>query len=180
MALNFDGPARRIVLSAGTTALSVRDLWSRWVDWQAQDDHAKFLPALATIGGEPIDAAAGTRIPVYAFLRNGWRIRPQEASHTLTVGDGIVLVEGGGDPFVNPPGGHTVRINYQQPVQAIAFDAGGGGGLTPVQAAQLEALALVHGLVHGLPLVVTAASRSAGELMQSISEAGGVVTVARQ
>lgn len=38
--------------------------------------------------------------------------------------DGI----GGGDPFNNTTGAYTVRINYQQPVQAISFSSDGGTG----------------------------------------------------
>jgi len=40
-------------------------------------------------------------------------------------------------------------------------------------------LARIHGLVSGTPLVVTASSRAAGDLAQSISEVGGTVTVER-
>lgn len=135
MAITFDGPSKRIILSSGTVSLGVRDLWSRWADWHALSDNSKFLPAMTNVGGNDIDAGAGTKIPIYAFLLNGWRIRPQEASHTLNVSDGVLLVDGGGDPFVNTLGSYVVRINYQQPVQAISFstDGGGGGSLTAAQ-----------------------------------------------
>lgn len=53
-----------------------------------------------------------------------WQIRPDEANHTLTVENGILYVEGGGDPF-NDVSGKTIRINYQQPVQAITVETGG-------------------------------------------------------
>ena len=59
------------------------------------------------------------------FLTNSWRIAPDEADHTLVVTTGIVLVSGGGDPFVDTAGAYTVRINYQQPVQAITVATGG-------------------------------------------------------
>lgn len=127
MALTFDGPNKRIVLTSGTTALSVRELWSRWVDWLLTGDNSKYLPAMRSLGGDDIDATAGTKIPVYAFLQNGWRVRPQEAEHTLTVSDGVLTVDGGGDPFVSTVGAFVVRVNYQQPVQAMAFATGGGG-----------------------------------------------------
>lgn len=142
MSLSFDGPNKLVVLGSGTVDLGVRDLWSRWVDWLAEDDNSKYLPAMRTVGGDEIDAAAGTRIPLYTYLLNGWRIRPQEASHTLDVLDGILLVDGGGDPFVNPTGSFVVRVRYQQPVQAIAFDSGGGGGSTPAAIAAAVVAAL--------------------------------------
>ena len=40
----------------------------------------------------------------------------------------MLVVDGGGDPFVNTTGSYVVRINYQQPVQAIAFSTGGASG----------------------------------------------------
>jgi hypothetical protein len=141
MALTFDGDAKLISLSAGTVSLGVRDLWSRWVDWFVSSDNGKYLPAFEQVGGQEIDATAGTSIPIYIFLSNGWRIRPQPADHTLVVSDGVLAVDGGGDPFVDPVGDHVVRINYQQPVQAITVStSGGGGGLTPTQAAQLQSI----------------------------------------
>lgn len=146
MAIAFDGTTKVITLSSGTVSLDVVDLYSRWKDWVTLDN-AKFLPAFEVVGGNTIDSASGTAIPLYAFLVNGWRIRPQEANHTLAVSGGVLLVSGGGDPFINPIGNFTVRINYQQPVQAIGFSTGGGSsGLTPQQEAQLAKAANLAGI----------------------------------
>lgn len=123
MAYTFDGVAKTITLTA-QTAVSVRDVYARWVDWLVISDNMKYPPAFTSVGGETIDAGTGTTVPAYVFLQNGWRIRPEESSHTLTVGGGILLVAGGGDPFLNPLGNFTVRINYQQPVQAIVVTSG--------------------------------------------------------
>ncbi len=128
MGYSFNGTTKVITLTPGTISVSVRDLWSRWVDWWVTSDNSRFLEAFDTLGGDDIDPTSGTTVPIYAFLLNGWRIKPQEANHTLNVTDGILLVSGGGDPFVNTTGSYIVRINYQQPVQAISFDSGGGGG----------------------------------------------------
>jgi hypothetical protein len=131
VAITFDGPNKLAILSSGTTTLDVIDLYSRWKDWSRTSDNSKYLPAFAPVGGDPIDASAGTSIPLFAFLANGWRVRPQEASHTLNVTGGVLLVEGGGDPFVNTLGSFVVRVNYSQPVQAITVATGGGGGTDP-------------------------------------------------
>jgi hypothetical protein len=181
MGMTFDGPNKRITLTAGTTSVGVRELWSRWVDWHALSDNSKYLPAFAQVGGNDIDTGAGTKIPVYAFLQNGWRVKPQEANHTINVGDGILLVDGGGDPFVNTTGSYVVRINYQQPVQAISFDSGGGGGggLTSTQADQLQRIFELHGLDPAKPLVVSPTARTAGDLAQTVAEAAGTTTVTR-
>jgi hypothetical protein len=128
MGYSIDGPTKVITLTAGTTSFSVRDLWSRWTDWFLTSDNSKYLPAMRNAGGDDIDLSEGTSIPIYVFLTNGWRIKPQEANHTLKVQDGILVVDGGGDPFINTTGSFIVRINYQQPVQAITVATGGGGG----------------------------------------------------
>lgn len=128
MAYSFNGTTKVITLTSGTTTMSVRDVWSRFVDWWLTSDNSKYPLAFEQVGGNDIDLSAGTKVPIYAFLINGWRIKPQEANHTLAVTDGILLVSGGGDPFINTTGAYIVRINYQQPVQAISFTSGGGGG----------------------------------------------------
>lgn len=181
MAITFDGPTKRIILSSGTVSLSVRDLWSRWLDWWLTGDNSKYLRALEVVGGNDIDTAAGTKIPVYAYLQNGWRVKPQEANHTLSVGDGVLLVDGGGDPFVNTTGSYVVRVNYQQPVQAISFTSGGGsGGLTVEQAQQIRELHERLGLAAGKPLTQTATEISTDDWSLSIAEGGGAVVVERQ
>jgi hypothetical protein len=130
MGYSINGETKTITLTTGTISVSVRDMWSRWVDWFLTDDNSKFLPAFKSVGGDDIDATEGTKIPIYSFLENGWKIRPQESNHTLSIKDGILLVNGGGDPFINTLGAYTVRINYQQPVQAISFTSGGGSSIT--------------------------------------------------
>lgn len=185
MGLIFNGSTKTITLTSGTVSLSVRDLWSRWVDWLLTSDNTKFLPAFSQVGGNDIDINSGTKIPIYLFLINGWRLKPQEAHHTLNVGDGILLVDGGGDPFVNTTGNFMVRINYQQPVQAISFTSGGGGGgsvgLTPEQALQLEELHRIQGLDPNNPLYVTPSSRVSGSINLELTGDGiNQTTVTRQ
>lgn len=128
MAITFDGSAKLMTLTTGTVSVSVRELWSRWVDWFLTSDNSKYLPAFTSLGGDEITTEIS--VPIYAFLMNGWRIKPQEANHTLVVGDGILVVSGGGDPFVNTSGSYIVRINYQQPVQALTVATGGSTGPT--------------------------------------------------
>lgn len=154
MALTFDGPNKIITLSLGTTSLSVRDVWSRWVDWFLTGDNSKYLPAFQQVGGNDIDATAGTSIPIYAFLMNGWKLKTQEANHTLSVSDGILLVNGGGDPFNNTTGAYTVRINYQQPVQAITVSTGGGSSASAIVTALKPDLTIINNGVKNSSLLI--------------------------
>lgn len=145
MGLSFSGSTKIITLTSGTTILDVKDLYSRWKDWVLLSDNSKWDIAFQTTGGDVIDSGAGTYVPLYAFLVNGWRIKPQEANHTLNVTNGILLVSGGGDPFVNTTGSYIVRINYQQPVQAITVSTGGGGGGGLTQQQVRDAMTLPTG-----------------------------------
>jgi hypothetical protein len=54
-----------------------------------------------------------------------------------------------------------------------------GSGLSTEQDAILQALAKIHGLLSGTPLVVTPTSRTAGDVTQTIDTAGTTVTVTR-
>jgi hypothetical protein len=113
--------------------------------------------AMFNLGGDDISVIDGTKVPIYLFLQNGWCIKPQEASHTLAVVNGILIVSGGGDPFVDTLGDFVVRINYQQPVQAISFSAEGGAGVDPalVAAAVLDAMLSAHVISGSLGQVVS-------------------------
>ena len=44
----FNGTNKIITLTTGTTTVSVRDIYSRFVDWYLTDDNSKYLPAFKT------------------------------------------------------------------------------------------------------------------------------------
>jgi hypothetical protein len=127
MAYTFDGTNKRIILSSGTALINLSDLWSRYKDW-VLTNNAGYLPAFDTVGGESIDLSEGTKVPLFLFIKNGWRIRPQEADHTLSIAGGTLVVDGGGDPFINTVGNFNVRIKYSQPVVAIGYSVSGTQG----------------------------------------------------
>jgi len=144
----FDPVAKRIILDAAT--VTAAQIWSRWVDWIASSDNAKYLPALNQVGGD--DLGGGLSIPVYIFLLNGWRVRPMESSHQLTI-TGNLFVEGGGVPVVNTLGDFNVSAQYTVPVQAQAVATGGSGASAADIAAAVRAelaveLAKIHTIEH--------------------------------
>jgi len=125
MAILFDPASKRIVLDSAT--VSAAEIYSRWVDWITIGDNSKYLPAFKTVGGD--DLGGGISIPPYYFLQNGWRVRPMEASHTLTI-TGNLFVDGGGDPLVPTLGTYNVLIRSVVPVQAQTVNTSGGSGAT--------------------------------------------------
>lgn len=164
MAISFDGASKLMSLSLGTTSLDVREMWSDWVDWFLTGDNSKYSMAMANLGGDDINPVEGTTVPIYVFLLNDWKIRPQEADHTLSVVNGILLVSGGGDPFVNPVGEFVIRINYQQPVQAISYSAEGGAGVD----AEVIAAAVMNAIM--------ANYTATGTFARTVSDIKGVVS----
>lgn len=132
MAYTFNGVAKTITLSAGTVTLDLVDLHSRWKDWVFAGN-AQYAPAFRAVGGD-IPA-----IPLYLFLLNGWRIVPQSANHILTVTNGVLEVDGGGEPFNDPVGTYVVRINRQTPGIAIGYSS---NGVTGPSAADIAAAVL--------------------------------------
>lgn len=121
--ITFDAGSRRIVLDS--TSTTAAELWSRWVDWVAQSDNAKYLPAMRQVGGDEL--GGGLFIPIYIFLLNGWRVRPMEANHSLVI-TGNLFVEGGGVPVVNTLGAYNVAVQYTVPVQAQGISTSGSSG----------------------------------------------------
>jgi hypothetical protein len=117
--VTFGATTKLITVDAGITTIDVIGVYNEWLAWATTGQNLGYLQAFAEVGGNDIDPGAGTTIPVYAFLSNSWQIKPDEANHNLSVTGGIVLVSGGGDPFANTTGAFTVRINYQNPVNAI-------------------------------------------------------------
>jgi hypothetical protein len=165
-AVTFNGSTKRIVADAGNTSINVQALYSEWVDWALLGSNLRFFPAFTTQGGTDVDPGAGTSIPYYVYLINAWRVRPQEASHTLSVTTGILLVDGGGDPFVDTLGSYVVRILYQQPVQAITVNT--GGTVAPTQQQIRDAMTLAPA---GSP-----AAGSLDDLVGPIQTSGAVVS----
>jgi hypothetical protein len=120
LALIFDPSTKIITLDV--TSITAQEIYSDWVDWVFLSDNAKYLPAFRSVGGD--DLGGGIFIPPYYFLSNGWRVRPMEAAHDLSI-NGNLVVDGGGIPVISTLGTFQVNVQYTVPVQAQAFSAGG-------------------------------------------------------
>lgn len=141
MAFTFDATNKLIILSTGTVSVDLADLWTAWKDWLRLGNAGKGV-RMDYVGGDPIDPDTGKMVPLYLFLLDGLRIRPYEGDHTLTVSGGTLVGTSGGDPFVSTLGDYTIRIRYEQPVQAIGYSTSGTSGPSAdtIAAAVLAAL----------------------------------------
>lgn len=134
--ITFDGPTRRIILS--TASVTAAEIWSRWCDWHA--GNTEWPLAFSLVGG--IALGGGLFIPPYFFLLNGWRVRPMESSHNLTI-TGNLFVDGGGVPVVATLGTYQVNVNYTVPVQAQGIATSGSAGPSAADIAT-EVLAVLN------------------------------------
>lgn len=120
MALSID-PTNKI-LALDSASVTARAIYAAWADWMLLTDNSKYLPAFSSAGGD--DLGGGLLIPAYYFLENGWRVRPMESTHNLTI-TGNLFVRGGGVPVVNTIGVFQVNVNYTVPVQAQGISTSG-------------------------------------------------------
>ena len=129
----FDGSNKLIILEEAS--VSAAQIWTAYIDWVAIEANTKWPSAITQIGGDSL--GGGLYIPLYFFLTNGWRVRPMESNHQLTITGNLFVAEGG-SPLVNTLGNYNVIAQYTVPVQAQAMATSGGtGGLTSEQAMQL-------------------------------------------
>ena len=120
----FDGPSRIVILDQGVTEFASSDLYSRWKEWVLAGN-AQFVKAVEAVGGQ---ATSPTNfVPSYFFMVNGWKIRPHEANHTLTVTGNLANESGVGSPFTSTIGDFNVLIQTNTS-DSPTVDAGGGSG----------------------------------------------------
>jgi hypothetical protein len=120
MSVSFDGALRRIIVDDGVSSLSVMvDVYSAWKRWVLLSDNSKYAAAMRSVGGDPLPG--GQFLGATFFLLNGWKIRPYEGDHTLTL-NGNLYSEDGSSPFVRTIGDFNVLIqqNNSAIVQGIS------------------------------------------------------------
>jgi hypothetical protein len=140
----FSGETRRININTGQTAIDVKlDLYSDWKGWMLEGDNAKYLPAFSTTGGDAISDSES--VGDYYFLENGWKIKPQEANHVLTV-TGNLFSRDGSSPFVETDGSFnvSVRSKYAALTNQISTGIMAGPDAGEIAIAVLEAILSGH------------------------------------
>ena len=108
---------RIIQVNEGVDEISVQeDIWSYAKQvWLTDSIARRFHFPMRVVGGD--QTVGDNRVSPYFFLIHGWRLRPQEANHTLQIA-GTFLVEGGGDPYLDTIGTFNVRIVATVPIEA--------------------------------------------------------------
>jgi hypothetical protein len=102
----FDGSSKLIIINFGISSIDVDDMYSRWVDWVSVSDNVKYPPAIRFVGGDAISSTKDLGLTF--FLINGWRVRPQEADHRLTINGNLYTDPSGFSPLVGTVGAFNV------------------------------------------------------------------------
>ncbi len=128
MKVTFNGTDKKIIVNDAITELDVQvDLYSDWKEWSQENDNSKYLPAIRTVGGDPTTGVKS--VAPYFFLTNGWKIRPQEADHTLIITGNLFVDEPGtyGYNLTIPTlGDYTVTVVLSTTSDTITVSAGSG------------------------------------------------------
>lgn len=125
--VTFDGINKLIIVNNGENSISVdTDIYSDWKEWLLLSDNIKYPIAISAIGGDPIGGAR--YLGSTFFLENGWKLRPYEGNHSLTVA-GNLYTRDGSSPFVQTIGAYNVLISMQ--VSNLIDIVATSGGNTP-------------------------------------------------
>ncbi|APU88976.1 conserved hypothetical protein [Virus Rctr197k] len=111
--VTFD-PVTRVIteIAAGViNTINAQEIYSEWKDWLRTADNAKYPFAFTYVGGDPITLTVS--VGSTFFLENGWRIRPAELSHKLTVVGNIYTREPGESIFLPTLAPFTVLAETQ-------------------------------------------------------------------
>ncbi|QQG41625.1 MAG: hypothetical protein HYV90_05735 [Candidatus Woesebacteria bacterium] len=107
--MTYDAPNKLFILNTGVVDFDVVvDLYSdAKEDWLSDPLLNKFRFPIVAIGGQAI--GGGRVISPYIMLRYGWKVRPHEADHTLTVA-GNLITDDETTPFASVLGNYQVVI----------------------------------------------------------------------
>ena len=107
--MTYNASNKLFILNSGVTDIDVVvDLYSdAKEDWLSDTVLNKFRFPLLAIGGQAI--GGGRVISPYIMMRYGWKVRPQEANHTLTVA-GNLITDDESSPFASVLGNYQVNI----------------------------------------------------------------------
>jgi len=115
--ITFDGQARTITLGM-PGMVSVRAIWTQYIDWMSTGDNSKHHQMLFTVGMDTSD------IPFYLFMADGVTMVVVDNTSPTIIYDGTLKTYDDRDPF----GGAVANVRYQDPGIAIGYSTTGAAG----------------------------------------------------
>jgi hypothetical protein len=104
--MKFDGENKLIIMDNKENVLDVRIMYYNWKNWLSNPDNLKYPLALRYVGGDRIE---NNHLGITYFLINGWKIRPYESDHTLTI-KGNIYSDDQTDIVVKTLGNYNVLV----------------------------------------------------------------------
>jgi hypothetical protein len=129
----LDLPTKRIYLNAGVRAFHpVDDIYREIRTLRRTDETLRVFDVPVTAEGN-VPKGGGKFTPRLAIFRNGWKIVPEDTSHTLEVAGEMITDDGQSGPSIFDTSvlsaGVNVVIQYEPPAaEVIVIEASGGGG----------------------------------------------------
>ena len=167
----FDPLTLRIIELAvsGDTSIDWIEVYSEWKDWVLADPIARggYPPAFRVVGGEERGGGA-PRLGTTFFLCNGWKFRPAEYSHHVTINGNIVTDPAGARVWVPTLGAYTVGVQLESSNLVDTVAVGSGVLASDITAIGVE----VEGRILSDGIAFPGANIDA-----AISSAGGGLTV---
>lgn len=160
----FDGNLKLFICNPGTIELNVTELYSMWKQWVQSGQGINYLPMFEAIGGQPLPG--GLFAGQTYFLINGWKIKPQQANHKLTILGNLYSSDGSAVTISSP--GFTVEVALATSAQAQGISTSGGSGIT---LAQIEASTVLAKQAELLLLVDRLTSARAAKLDRDLAHA---------
>jgi len=123
---DVDTTNKLFIAKSGITSFDVQiDLYSDAKEhWLTGGAALGFLFPIRTIGGDPV--GGGQFAGDLYFLRDGWKLRPDEANHTLTINGNLFLDDGEvGEIIVPTLGGYTVLAQGVRSNLVLALEVPG-------------------------------------------------------
>lgn len=95
--VTFDGLNKLIIVNEATVELDIKtDVYSAWKEWVSVRDHGKFLPAIRSVGGDPVGGGSFSG-DIY-FLQNGWKFVVDLNKNRIT---GVLYSDDFDTPYYN-------------------------------------------------------------------------------
>lgn len=124
MSYSFDG-VNKLIVPLSTASFTVKDLYSRWKEWVLDSDNSKYIQAFRSVAGDPIGVSQSIAPYIFLNTAQGWRMRPFEASHEVTITGNLYSEDFTLPLFVPTLGTYTVLIILERSSAAIAITLAG-------------------------------------------------------
>lgn len=169
--VNFD-PVKLLIIPVDTggaaITVSVTEVYSEWKVWLKTGDNAKYPRAFRYVGSDPITDTQS--LGATFFLLNGWRFRPVERDHQLTIEGNVFTDPAGGAISVPTVSAYTVTVRTSVSNLIDAVGTGGDTSAAAIADAVWDEAAADHALAgsFGAKISETATTASSTETLAGV------------